>query len=136
MGLETNSNFQSRLNQCNQLLTSANEHFKQEQFDQAIKDYTKIIMFAPNWYEEADKNGVPAEIRGIFIDAIQSAYAGRAAAYLSIGETKKYEADFKMSQKLLSDKSSLKSVSENDEGDSIWYWIIGVIVVLAFKYFF
>ena len=136
MDSEAVSTFQLRLEQCNQFLASADKHFKQKQFDQAIKDYTKLIMVAPNWEEEADKSGVPAEIREIFIAAIQSAYAGRAASYLSIGEKEKYEADFKISQELLSDKSSLKkSVSENDEGDSIWYWIIGVIVVLAWKFF-
>lgn len=105
---EAAKNFNSRLEQCNQLLTSANEHFNQKQLDQAIKDFTKVIIFAPNFEEEADKSGVPAEIRGIYVDAIQSGYAGRAASYLSIGEKEKYAADFKMSQKLLSDKSSLK----------------------------
>lgn len=87
---EAAKNFNSRLEQCNQLLTSANKYFNQKQLDQAIKDFTKVIMFAPNFEEEADKIEVPAEIRGIYVEAIQSAYAGQ------------------MSQKLLSDKSSLK----------------------------
>ncbi len=134
MNSEAEKNFNSRLAQCNQLLTSANEHFNQKQFDQAIKDFTKVIMFAPNFEEEADKSGVPAEIRGIYIDAIQSAYAGRAASYLSIGEKTKYEADFKMSQKLLSDKSSLRQ-SVSDDDDSWGYWIIGIVGFLAWKFF-
>ena len=104
MDSEAVSTFQLRLDQCNQLLMSASEHMEQAQFGQAIEECTKIIMLVPHWYEDADKSGIPAEFLGLYINALQLAYVGRADSYLSIGEKEKYDADFKMSQELLNGK--------------------------------
>ena len=159
MASKAEQNFQLRMAQCTQLLASADNYVKQEQFDQAIEEYTKIIMFAPNWYEEADKSGVPSELREVFIIAMQTAYNGCAVSYRCIGEIGKSEAYEKMLKESLSGKysppsknederpmwvkelssgkSSLKkSVSDADDGDSWIYWIICIIGFLAWKFFF